>query len=471
MTMARPTSDLRSLNPLITPRAGKLLEALQEHPDAPRWNYRTGDWITADDLEALEAFRADVFAPPVAPPASAPPPRIVQALASVIPQVEWLRRRIASGTDLARAWPSLPCMTREDLATDMGSIVPDDADLAGVAVYETSGTTGHRLPVPNSARGASSYAVLLERAMRQHGVVPDFSDDRAGCFLVGAQQKTVTYATVHAVWNNSGYAKLNLRAGEWPTPGGAARFIAAFDPPVLCGDPIAFAEMLRLGIEAHPLVMLSTAVSLPPLLKRRLEEAYHCSVIDTYSLNESGLVAYTCPEGFFHVLPPDLHVEIVGPNGRPLPPAERGEVAVTVFRNPYLPLLRYRTGDYARLDLSACACRDPAPRLLEFEGRAPVLFRAADGSVVNTVDMSRVLRGLPLVQHRVVQDLDGSCEAWIRPIGEEPASIEADVAAALAGLIGHSRITVHAAPDLGLADRGKVVAYQSAFRLVEDGRQ
>ncbi|MGV8042044.1 MAG: hypothetical protein AB2L07_18940 [Thermoanaerobaculaceae bacterium] len=104
---------------------------------------------------------------------------------------------------------------------------------------------------------------------------------------------------------------------------------------------------------------------------------------------ETGPVACSCPAGELHVLPPDLHVEVVRPDGGPAAPGERGEVTVSGGRNPLLPLLRYRTGDFARMACEPCGCGDPAPRLLGLAGREPVLFRADDGTPVGAVDISR----------------------------------------------------------------------------------
>ena len=62
----------------------------------------------------------------------------------------------------------------------------------------------------------------------------------------------------------------------------------------------------------------------------------------------------------------------------------RGEIAVTGGRNPFVPLLRYRTGDWGRLDYGRCPCGDRMPRLLDLEGRPPVVFRRPDGSPVRS---------------------------------------------------------------------------------------
>ncbi|HVY60689.1 MAG TPA: phenylacetate--CoA ligase family protein, partial [Planctomycetota bacterium] len=57
-----------------------------------------------------------------------------------------------------------------------------------------------------------------------------------------------------------------------------------------------------------------------------------------------------------HILPPDLLVESLEPSE---------ELVFTGGRNPFLPLVRYRTGDRARLDRAPCSCGDRAPRIVQ----------------------------------------------------------------------------------------------------------
>ena len=443
-----------------------ILERLKQHPDAPRWNHAAGDRLAASDRTALERF-ADALRSQRGARAADPGPQTLSWVRRLAPKVPRLRRAL-KGLTLPSGWQSIPTMCREDVAVRPAELVPDDADLSKMIVYRTAGTTGHALLVPHAARAAGAYLPLLEFGLRRHGVRPRWSPKHAACFLVGAQARTVTYPCKLSYWKAGGFAKLNLNPGDWPAQGSAARYFTEFAPPLLTGDPISFSEMLRQGVRHKPLAMVTTAVAMSAGLKKRLERAYRCPVIDWYSLTETGPLGYACPKGRgYHQLPHDVYLEALAPDGTRVPDGERGEVTVTGGRNPYLPLVRYRTGDWGRIERGPCPCGDRMPRLMDLEGRAPVLFRRADGGALNPVDVSRVLREFPLVQHELVQRADLSLDLAVRPVDMALGFPIARAREALESLFGPG-VRVEVRLDAALGQRsegGKAVPFRSELRL------
>lgn len=437
-----------------------IVDRLRQHPDAPRWNHAAGDRLSSVDRSALAKF-ADALARRRARREHGEVPEEILAWVKGRADGSPHMRRALAGLKPERDWGRIPTTSREDLAVRVHDIVPDDADLAAMLVYRTAGTTGHALLVPHAARAVGAYLPLLDLGLRRHGVRPDFSPRSAALFLVGAQARTVTYPSSFSYWKGSGFAKLNLNPGDWPAAGAAERFFAEFAPSLLTGDPLSFSEMLRQGIRHRPKAMVTTAVALSRGLKKRLERAYRCPVIDWYSLTETGPLGYACPKGHgYHQLPHDVHLEALRPDGTPAAAGERGEIAVTGGRNPYLPLLRYRTGDWGRLDYGRCPCGDTMPRLLDLEGRAPVVFRRADGSPVNPVDASRVLREFPLVQHEMLQTKDGGVRLTVRPAGSG-FPVER-LRAALQELFGPGvGISVKTSATLGSRKGGKLMPFRT----------
>src|SRR5690606_4407217 len=90
---------------------------------------------------------------------------------------------------------------------------------------------------------------------------------------------------------------------------------------------------------------------------------------------------------------PRLYVEVLSPSGKPLPLGERGEITVTGGFNFCLPLLRYRTGDYASLRLTPKGLA-----LCSLEGRPPVRFRTTRGDWINNVDVTHAMADFALAQ-------------------------------------------------------------------------
>ena len=147
--------------------------------------------------------------------------------------------------------------------------------------------------------------------------------------------------------------------------------------------------------------MVSSIAHLSEALAADLTRRYGCPVLDVYALTEAGIVAVRTPQGYA-VLPHDLHVEILDAHDQPVAEGGRGEVVLTGGRNPYLPLLRYRTGDFATL-----AWHAGRPVLVDLEGRHPVLFPVGGDRVVHSMEVTRLLRRFPLTQYRLHQDEDG----------------------------------------------------------------
>lgn len=468
--------ERRERHPLLTGAGWERHRYLREHPHAPRWTTETGDRLTAGELAGVERFRAALWEGRFPRPPGWIPPPILEWLEERHPRIPWLRRRLPPGwltpggeggaelgEGVAQAWAGLPTTSRETLATTPELLVPDDLPLERMIIYRTAGTTGHPLLVPHHPEAVSCYPVLLAFALGRWGIHPDWTASPAGCILVGAQSHTVTCAAVLAAWGGCGFAKINLHPEQWRDPADRSRFLADLDPPLITGDPLSLAQLLQLDPPIRPRALVSTAVALNPVLRQRLEERFGCPVIQWYSLTETGPIGYGCPRGEgYHLLPHDLHLEVLDSGGGVLPPGERGEITVSGGRNPFVPLVRYRTGDWGSVDHRPCGCGDPMPRIRGLEGRQPVRFRDAAGGEVNSVDLARLLREFPLLQHHCMQRRDHSLVVRLRPI--TPGGVDvAVVRERLRTLLG-AGMAVEVVEDGSLGERGaggKITAFAS----------
>jgi phenylacetate-CoA ligase len=394
--MDEPLTDEQRF-PLLDDAGRRRLRRLREHPHAPRYNYHGGERLTAAGLANVRAYAERLRTERAAWQSGELPPWVKRLMEFCRQEVPFHRRR----ADWSDDFFALPPTGRESLRREPWAFVPDSADLADLIVYTTSGTTGNRLTVPSHPEVPNRYLPLMQAALAAHGVTLE-GGDRVSIVQVCAQRRVFVLASVMSYLDFAGFVKVNLYPDDWRDPGDPARFLDDCDPELYTGDPFAFAELMKLPLATRPKALISSAAALLPGLRRRLEGHFGCPVVDLYSMNESGPVAYSIGGGQ-RVLPPDLYVEVLDAGGRPCPPGVRGEVVLTGGNNPLLPLLRYRTSDHAALDFSG-----PAPLLAGFEGRRPVAFRTASGRWINSVDVSIALRELPLSLLALHQAADGA---------------------------------------------------------------
>lgn len=445
----------------MTERAWAGLERVLQHPDAPRYNRTLGDRVGPAELAALEACRAALVSRP-RESAWAPSLATVDFVEALRPRL-FLLDDLPEGFDVARDFEALPTTDRDALAHRLEDLVPRDLSLDHAIVYSTSATTGHAVVIPSHPTGVVQGLAHLERAIALNGGRLDPREGAPLAVNASMQRQTYVFATSMSGWGGGVFAKLNFEPHDWA--GGAAgrdRFLRDYAPAFLASEPITLAESLRLELPLRPSVVVSSALSLRAELAATLRAAWGSVVIDLYSTTETGPIAASVSGIAGHViLMTDVFVEVLGPDGARLPDGTRGEITLTGGRNPYLPLVRYRTGDYGRLGTVTLADGRAARVILDLEGRSPVRFRATDGGRVSSVDVARRIRPLaPFVQHALHQRIDGSLELRLRPLPGVPIPRE-DFEHTLRELFGRdAEISVVIDPALG-SGAGKVIAWRS----------
>jgi phenylacetate-CoA ligase len=103
---------------------------------------------------------------------------------------------------------------------------------------------------------------------------------------------------------------------------------------------------------------------------RLVEEKWGAKVFSTYGVTELAASLCECESGGGGHLHPDLlFLETLDEAGRPVPDGEVGEITATTFGVEAMPLIRYRTGDFAALHRAPCPCGRSSLRLGPIVGR------------------------------------------------------------------------------------------------------
>jgi phenylacetate-CoA ligase len=442
---SQPDADsIEAFNhPTLSDQGRSLLRWMREHPNAPRFTGHTGSRLCTDDLVRVQERATVVLEAPG--PTSTTPMWLQSFVDRALTVVPFFRRyKLASGTPLS----AIPTTNRKNLSADVVQFVPDDIDASELITYVTSGTTGHPLSVPSHPRVAAEYLAYHRRALHRLGMdleagltrIPDsnavtalgseqasHSNDASptstgedvepgsaapgsvGVVLLGFQKECFTYTSVVPTQGEAGLVKLNLHPSAWRSESDRGAYLEALNPEVIAGDPISFAELLRIAPACRPRVLFSTSMTLLPGLRSELEGSLNCPVLDFYSMNEAGPIGVFDRAAGGHVLlQPELNVELLDPSGNPVADGERGEITLTGGFNVCLPLLRYRTGDFASMGTHRRSNGRVEQVLVDLAGREPARFCTSSGEWINNVDILHAFNPLTLSQFCLHQSVDGS---------------------------------------------------------------
>ncbi len=129
-------------------------------------------------------------------------------------------------------------------------------------------------------------------------------------------------------------------------------------------------------------------------------KAWNVRVYGHYGMTETGLgggVECDAKSGY-HLREADLLFEIVDPaSGRSVPDGTYGEVVFSTLTRRGMPLIRYRTGDRARLMTKPCPCGTVLRRLDRVTGRIAEAVTLSDGNTLSVAQLDEAILKEPSV--------------------------------------------------------------------------
>jgi phenylacetate-CoA ligase len=223
-----------------------------------------------------------------------------------------------------------------------------------------------------------------------------------------------------------------------------------FGSDLLVGYPsslYAFALLLKRARLRPPRFKVAHAGSecLLPEWKRTAEEVLGCPVKDHYGMGEMVSLFHRCSHS-------DLYHENIEYGVTEIVEVREGigEVVGTSLWNYAMPLIRYRTGDRARLNDGAqrCSCGRGLPlRVLAFEGRADDIIITPDHRYLPGVNFYTLLyRANGVGMFRIIQHAIDDIELQVVPTADFSAISEAFLMEGMKERVGADvdiRISLH----------------------------
>lgn len=377
--------------PRLSQRGRKFLHAMRQHPQAPIWNWPNGEQLNDAGLARVQQF-ANRLQTAAAISTLDEPDWLTAHVDYCLTEVPFYRQRSRVGTRFI----DLPPCARSEMAPQVWQFVPDDQSLDELITFSSSGTTGQPMRTPHHPYSAACGVPLMEQSLQTlRGVKFRRGPGEVALQHFAAYPQAFTTAIVVSYLDEAGCIRVNLDESAWRNPADRLSYVKHWQAPIWLGDPVAFGALERLDLAQPPEAILSSILQLSDGYARQLQTRFGCPVLDLYALTEAGIVAVRDESGH-RVLPPDLFVEILDDAGNRCAPGVRGEITLTGGRNPYLPLLRYRTGDHAALQIISCQ------RVLrELIGREPVEYLAESGEVIHSMEITRLMRRFPVRRYEL----------------------------------------------------------------------
>lgn len=151
-----------------------------------------------------------------------------------------------------------------------------------------------------------------------------------------------------------------------------------FEPEYITGSTGSLSLMAdameRAGVTlSHtPKVVTVTRGVADRALLNKLEQVFGCPAAQVLGGRLEGLMAYMCPEGHLHITAENCFVEILDPGTwTPVPPGQRGLVAVTNLLDETMPHLRVILDYVAAMPEELCPCGRTMPILTGVQSVAP----------------------------------------------------------------------------------------------------
>jgi len=404
--------------------------------------------------------------------------KLAAILGDVLQRNAFYRTKLAGWTAerAVREFNSLPLTTRAELEQDQAAHPPYGTNLTyPVATYcrlhQTSGSAGAPLRVMDRAEDWRWWQRCWGIIYRGAGVTP--ADRLLFAFSFGP------FIGFWAAFESAvAMGNLCLAAGGMSTQARLA-YLLANDVTVVCCTPTYALRMAEVaaqekidvaGSKVRLLIVAGEPGGSLPATRAAIETAWGARVIDHTGLTEVGPHGFECAEapGGVHLIESEFIVEVIDPRtGAAVPDDETGELVVTNLGRWGWPVLRYRTGDQARLTRERCAC-----------GR---WFARMEGGILGRIDDMLIIRGnnvFPSAVEDIVRGVSGVAEFRLEverkgPMTDLRIEIEpadgvdgARLAARVAGAI-HDRL--YFKPDVRVVPAGSLPRFEMKARRVTLG--
>lgn len=204
----------------------------------------------------------------------------------------------------------------------------------------------------------------------------------------------------------------------------------------------------------------STSAPLFIHIRKKLELAFNCKIMNQYGCCEVGNIAIQCPYSEnLHINYDYVHVDIINSNNQSVID-EEGDILITNLESHAFPLIKYRLGDRGTILSQTCSCGNSLPLIKTIKGRISDAIYTPAGEFVDGNYLTTLFDEYPeyFNQFQIYQKSDYSIIIRINPITNDNKTqlVISNIKANLEYKINHSLpITIEIVDRIN-DDQGKI---------------
>ncbi len=289
---------------------------------------------------------------------------------------------VSSLKDPFEVLQNLPSLTKQEIL-DAGATILDPDPKERFRWDSTSGSTGTPLRFRKNLAAAGYQRANHLRLLSWYGVRAGDRQARFWGQPIGRRDRELEKVRDHLL-NRRTYSSFTVDDEDLDR---ALRRMAAERTSFLYGYPsvIQMAAKRLLGKSLgnwRPKLVVTTAERLFPDQREEIARAFQSPVADEYGASEVTMIAASCPRGSLHLSEETVYTEFE-PTEVIVDGARVYKLIFTDLTNVSMPLIRYETGDLARLNDEPCSCKRTLRRIESLIGREGDILIARDGRKVH----------------------------------------------------------------------------------------
>jgi phenylacetate-CoA ligase len=282
----------------------------------------------------------------------------------------------------------LPCITKEDLRRNFPTrVVPPSFQTRSAIVAATSGTTGRSLSLYVDLATVIRSMLGFRRALLEHRI--PWQKTRMSLLLDLSENSFENEYFIQSILST---AKRIIPTKQIQildilrSPVDLIQQINHFEPEVILGYPFVVIQLAILknrgyGEKIAPKWIGTSGAVFDRYSRRLVEEAFNVKLFDIYAATESGIIAFECEKGRYHVCSDLVFLECLR-NGEDAPFGSPGSLTVTRLYGKGTPLIRYQgIDDVVTVSHNDCDCGLAGGVLERIHGRKSESIVLSDGTM------------------------------------------------------------------------------------------